>query len=115
MRNALFFSVTLLAGAVPVFADQVVLNPSPATRFGALRQARQASLYSKLFEVRDALKQAQSQAMKDVPKNKIVCGMTIIEADPFFDQKMKVTPPKDPNVRYTIRAVPPPVCASGDR
>ena len=36
--------------------------------------------------------------------------MTMIEADPSFDQKMKVTPPKDPNVRYTIRAVDPPIC-----
>ena len=41
--------------------------------------------------------------------------MTIIEADPFFDQKMKVTPPKDPTVRYTIRAVDPPICASAAR
>ena len=36
--------------------------------------------------------------------------MTIIEADPYFDQKMKVTPPKDDHVRYTIRAVDPTVC-----
>ena len=38
--------------------------------------------------------------------------MTIIEADPFFDQKMKVTPPKDAGVRYTIRAVDPALCNS---
>jgi len=36
--------------------------------------------------------------------------MTIIEADPYFDQKMKVTLPKDGNVRYVIRAVDPAAC-----
>ena len=45
-------------------------------------------------------------------KPKVVCGMTIIEADPYFDQKMKVTPPKAGNVRYVIRAVDPAVCNS---
>ena len=113
MLNALFISITLLAGAVPVFADQAP-NPSRAAPFGTLRP-QASNPYSRLFEVREALKQAQQQAMQGAPKKTIVCGMTIIEADPFFDQKMKVTPPKDPNVRYTIRAVPPPVCASGDR
>jgi hypothetical protein len=56
------------------------------------------------------LKQAQQQVAQAAPKRKNVCGMTIIEADPFFDQKMKVSPPKDPNVRYTIRAVEPSIC-----
>ena len=112
--QALFISVTLLAGAVPVSADQAALNPSAAAQFGALRP-QASDPYSRLFEVRGALKQAQSALAKGAPKKTVVCGMTIIEADPFFDQKMKVTPPKDPNVRYTIRAVPPPVCASGDR
>jgi hypothetical protein len=114
MGKAVLFAVAFMACASPVYADQLA-NPQSSAQFGALRQAQRANPYSKLFEVREALKQAQQQAMQGAPKKKIVCGMTIIEADPFFDQKMKVTPPKDPNVRYTIRAVPPPVCASGDR
>ena len=75
--------------------------------------AQKANPYAKLFDAREALKQAvRTEAQKLEPKSKIVCGMTIIEADPYFDQKMKVTPPKDGNVRYTIRAIDPAVCNS---
>ena len=107
MRNALFISLTLLAG--PVSADQAAPNAVSTAQFGALR-SQASNPYSRLFEVRSALKQVQSALTKQAPKRTIVCGMTIIEADPSFDQKMKVTPPKDANVRYTIRAVDPPVC-----
>lgn len=114
MRNALFIALTLLASAIPLNADQPAATPQSTAQFGALRRP-QKNPYDRLFEAREALKQAQPDAAKDAPKKRVVCGTTIIEADPFFDQKMKVTPPKDANVRYTIRAVPPPVCASGDR
>src|SRR5262245_42682167 len=114
MRNAVFISMTLLAGTVPLFADQGALNPSPAAQFGGLRP-QVSNPYSKLFEVREALKQAQQKVAQSAPARKTLCGMTIIEADPFFDQKMKVTPPKDPNVRYTIRAVEPPICGSSNK
>ena len=60
--------------------------------------------------MRDALKEAQQDAAKGAQKRTVVCGMTIIEVDPFFDQKMKAAPPKDASVRYTIRAFDPPVC-----
>jgi len=108
MRYALFVALTLLAVAIPAHADQPAA-PQSTARFGALRAA-QRNPYARLFEVRDALKQAQRQVAQSAPRKTIVCGMTIIEADPFFDQRMKVTPPKDPNVRYTIRAVEPSIC-----
>jgi len=96
MRNAVFVSLILLACAIPLSADQTLKSKNP---------------YARLFEARDLLTQAQQQhAAQGAPKKKIVCGTTIIEADPLFDQKMKVTPPKDPNVRYTIRGVEPPIC-----
>ena len=110
MRHALFISLTLLAGAVPVNADQPTATPPSTARFGAQRPSPN-NPYATLFEARENLKQAlQQQVAQAAPKKKILCGTTIIEADPFFDQKMKVTPPKDPNVRYTIRAVDPPIC-----
>ena len=113
MGKAVVFALASMACANPVYADQPA-NPQTSAQFGVLRRAQQANPYSKLFEVREALTEARQPAM-GAPRKKIVCGMTIIEADPFFDQKMKVTPPKDPNLRYMIRAVPPPVCASDDR
>ena len=110
MRRALLISLTLLAGAVPLSADQPTAAPPSTARFGAQRPSPN-NPYAKLFEARENLKQVlQQQVAQAAPKKKIVCGTTIIEADPFFDQKMKVTPPKDPSVRYTIRAVEPPIC-----
>ena len=111
MRNAVFISLTLLAGANSVHADQPSVAPQSTAQFGAHRPSPN-NPYAKLFETRDALKRVQQDAAKDGPKRKVVCGMTIIEADPFFDQKMKVTPPKDAGVRYTIRAVDPALCNS---
>ena len=109
MRHTLFIALTLLAATSPAGADQAAVTPQSTARLGALRAA-QRDPYARLFEVREAVKQVQQGAVKDAPKKDVVCGMTIIEADPYFDQKMKVTPPKDPNVRYTIRAVEPPIC-----
>jgi len=109
MRSILFISMSLLAAAPPLSAKQVVPVPPGAAQFGALRP-RPAGPYSKLFKTQDLLKRAQPETAQQPPKTTRVCGMTIIEANPFFDQKMKVTPPKDANVRYTIRAVDPPVC-----
>ena len=113
MRTALIVSMGLFIGVLPVSAGQASVNPQATSRLGALRPAQKANPYAELFDAREALKQAvRSEAQKLEPKSKIVCGMTIIEADPYFDQKMKVTPPKDANLRYTIRAFNPPVCNS---
>jgi hypothetical protein len=109
--RTLLFSIGLFLGALPVSADQASVSQQAAARLGEQRSARSSNPYAQLFEAREALKQAvQSEVQKSGLKSKIVCGMTIIEADPYFDQKMKVTPPKDDNVRYTIRAVDPAVC-----
>lgn len=116
MRNALFISMTLLAGSMPVSADQAAVNPQSPARFGALRAAQSSNPYSKLFEARGALKQAVQQELTKAgsPKTRIVCGMTIIEADPSIDPKMAVAPPKDEKLRHTIRAIEPPMCWSRD-
>ncbi len=113
MRIALLVSMGLFVGTLPVSADQTKVNPQATARLGALRAAQAANPYARLFGAREALTQAvQSEAQKLDSKSTIVCGMTVIEADPYFDQKMKITPPKDDNVRYTIRAFNPPVCNS---
>ena len=112
MRNAILILAILLAVAGLATADQTALNAQSTTQFGALRPAQSSNPYSKLFEARGALKQAvqQESTKARTPKTRIVCGMTIIEADPSIDPKMGVTPPKDEKVRHTIRAVEPPIC-----
>jgi hypothetical protein len=42
-------------------------------------------------------------------KPAIVCGMTIIPADPKIDPKMRVAPRAD-GTTYTLKVVPPTVC-----
>jgi hypothetical protein len=109
MRNVLLISITLLGLAIPVSADQAPVSPNSTARFGAQRPP-QSSPYARLFEVREALKSAQQAAGVKPASKKTVCGMTMIEVDPAFDPKMKVTPRKDPNLRHTIRAIDPPIC-----
>jgi hypothetical protein len=43
------------------------------------------------------------------PRPTVVCGMTLVPADPTFDPQMKVTVP-DRGVAYSMRTVPPTVC-----
>lgn len=115
MQKALFVAALFLAGALPVSADQAPAAPPATATLGALRKAQEANAYRKLFEVRESLQSAVAEASKNAapaPKKKIVCGLTIIEADPFFDQKMKATLPKDATVRYPIRAVEPSLCTT---
>lgn len=115
MRNARLVLAILLAVAGPATADQTALNPQSTARLGALRPVQSANPYSKLFEARGALAQAvQQELTKAAPKRRIVCGMTIIEADPSIDPKMAVTAPTDEKLRYTMRAVEPPMCWSRD-
>ena|SRR5688572_23878262 len=112
MRKALMIATALLTGALPVAADQRQAAPEMTAQLGALRNAHASNPYSKLFEARSALAQAvQQDAPKSgAPKQRIVCGMTIIEVGPELDPKMAIAPPKDQSVRYTIRAIEPPVC-----
>jgi hypothetical protein len=69
--------------------------------------------YSKLFAVPD-LKVTTStpprlESVGDVDKPTVVCGMKLIPADPSIDRGI-ATPPRRGDTRYSIRAVPPPLC-----
>ena len=47
----------------------------------------------------------QNQAAKP----SVVCGMTLMKADPKFDAKMRVAP-KDTGTAFTMRSVEPTIC-----
>ena len=51
----------------------------------------------------------QAAEQKSTPQPTVVCGMTLVPADPAFDPQMKVAVP-DRGVAYQMRAVPPTVC-----
>jgi hypothetical protein len=111
MRNAAVV-VLMLVASVPVFGDQPAVQPNPPStaRFGALRQVNPSNPYSNLFKAQAALKKAVEEHGTTGAKPRVVCGMTIIEANPRIDPKMALEAPKPPDVRYTIRAIDPPVC-----
>jgi len=46
---------------------------------------------------------------KAAAKPTVVCGMTLVPADPTFDPQMKVAVP-DRGVAYPMRSVPPTLC-----
>jgi hypothetical protein len=51
---------------------------------------------------------AAASASPDKPE--VVCGMTVIPADPAVDPKMRVAP-SDRGTAFTMRVVPPTICA----
>jgi hypothetical protein len=90
----------------------VVLSSSAASA-----QQSRTSPYARLFEpgdlktaavqqqVRQAVQQAQAQQ-----RPRVVCGMTMIPADPKIDSKMIIEVPRRDDVRHTIRAIEPTTC-----
>jgi hypothetical protein len=109
--------VALMSGAV-VSADQSPAKPQATPQFGALRPAQSADPYRKLFDVhrklfdvREPSAAVPKPAPDSSPRPKVVCGMTMIPADPNIDPKMPAAPRSD-GTNYTIRAVEPPICWS---
>ena len=106
-------AVILLLAASSAFADQpaTTRTPPPSARFGALRPSQDP--YKKLFGLQQSPSEARQTAQRaiDPPalQPKVVCGMTIIPADPKFDSKMAI-PRKSDGVNYTLRTVDPPIC-----
>jgi hypothetical protein len=107
MARAFVLAAVLAVSVVSLSAEQAALDPRGNAQFGALRTDRSNDPYRALFTPHRPLPTAPAPS---VPKTTIRCGMTILEADPYFDQKMVVVP-KD-GTKYTIRAVPPPVCGA---
>jgi hypothetical protein len=111
MRKALSTVFAVIAFAMPVSAEQVAVTPRQDAHRVTQRQLPRANPYAKLFVTEDALKKALAEKTARLPaKSRVVCGMTVIEADPSIDPKIAATLPQDDKTRYTIRAVDPPIC-----
>ena len=95
----------MLTVAVPALANQAEVTPRASRVFGALRP--QSDPYRKLFEPQK--NNIEKPIDTPVSKPKVVCGMTIVPADPKNDLSM-VLQPKADGVDYKIRAIDPPVC-----
>ncbi len=87
----------------PVQADvkaAEVPNEDARAQLLAAGAAREVSL-----AVRAAMATAQREH-RDPPR--VVCGMTVLPADPLADPRMVKAPPMD--TRFAIRAIKPPLC-----
>ena len=86
--------------------------PTVVIAFGvtvaALQAAKLESLpkgpYAKLFQI---VPGPSGQPGAGKPP-RVVCGMTLIPADPNVDPRIRVVVPSTPE--HKIRAVPPPIC-----
>ena len=78
----------------------------------AFAQSSRANPYQQLFQTRDLKAVARMQQRNEAPRPsapRVVCGMTIIPADPKIDPKMAIGRPRD-DVRYTMRSIEPSIC-----
>ena len=106
MSNVIVLLV-LLTAASPAIADQSSASkPHPNLRFGALRTSQDP--YKKLFQA-PALQQPPVKAQMSAAKRRVVCGMTVIPANPSADPKMAI-PRKSDGIDYAIRVIDPPNC-----
>jgi hypothetical protein len=75
------------------------------------KRARVLSVFSvrsvPLWPVRRPERSAELKP--DATPPQVVCGMTIIPADPTVDPRIRLTPPPS-NTRHTMRMVPPSIC-----
>ena len=99
-------SVLMLTVAVPALADQAAVTRRASTRFGALRA--QSDPYGRLFAPQKTGSQPAIER-QSAAKRKVVCGMTIIAADPKSDPLMVLEPNAD-GIDHSMRALDPPIC-----
>lgn len=97
MRGHLAVIVALLVSVSPA-AAQSKYAPEPANP------------YKNLFQPKTIEQAARSQQRADnTAKPRVVCGMTLIPADPGIDPKIYVAPRNDAT-HDTMRVIPPAIC-----
>jgi hypothetical protein len=115
MRSAAVLASLILLGWTGGRASAQGPGRSPGPAAPAIeRSAKQtpAALFAKqltLFEkVKLQLRQSTPHAVP-APKDRIVCGMKVLQADPSVDSKMILRAPAT-GVDMKIRRIEPPVC-----
>jgi hypothetical protein len=100
MPYAIAFAAGALTVAMALPAGAQEFKP-PANLFGQPKPA------FKPYIVEWGARPSADQ--KSTAKPTIVCGMTLVPADPEVDPRMRKAAP-DAGVTFTLRAVPPAVC-----
>lgn len=119
-QTAIVTCVGLWASAVIVGMASATVSGqslSPNRPVGIDREWKRSNPYSSLFEpkgrpspgVPAALVPQRVEPKPAAPR--VVCGMTLIPADPGVDPGI-AAPPSSNSTRFTVRAVEPPNCRS---
>lgn len=118
MRSILPLSLAaaaiVFASMTAVSAQERLMTPAPAATWApnaspsGLPKSPYRALFGPEVRVSEALQKAAAAERVARPPV-VVCGMTILPADPSIDAKifLKGAPP---DTRHTIRSIPPPVC-----
>jgi hypothetical protein len=107
-RRPMGWGVAFLFTAI--FASSVFASPSGVGQSG---WQRKPNPYSDLFQPAPLVKPGErTQATPpSTEKPKMVCGMTVIPADPSIDPRFKfMIPAPDRPTKFTIRAIDPAIC-----
>ena len=99
MRKLIVANVLAVLAAVPAAAQDIRIR---ADLFGQKRPVAPKPPVIDWSKGQTADPNADSQP-------KVVCGMTVVPADPKVDPKMRVATP-DAGVKYAMKVVPPTVC-----
>jgi hypothetical protein len=111
--------MALLAVTMAVFTGGSLAAQAPLTMVARgngppllPRPAAPSGPYAKLFEPKELAsgRQAVDATPAAETKPRVVCGMTLIPADPNFDSAIRVQPGPRQDVRHTMRTIPPPAC-----
>jgi hypothetical protein len=85
---------------------------APASQVSSPRGGQQTNPFASLFGAKPtpgASTPAQQSQWSSAQKPAVVCGMTVLPADPTIDPRIRVTAFRS-GIRFTIRSVRPPVC-----
>lgn len=105
--RALSSGIAILVAAI--FTSSVFASPAPTAQSG---WQRKSNPYSDLFQPSPLVKPSERTQVTQPStpaKPKVVCGMTVIPADPSIDPKFTIAPP-DRATKYTMRLIEPPIC-----
>ena len=107
MRHAVAFaaSALVLAMSLPAWAQEFTVK---ADLFGQKKPAPKPPKPPKVDWNWKPLPQTQAA------RPSVVCGMTVVPADPAIDPKIRVAP-RDNGVKFAMTVVEPTVCAAPQR
>lgn len=112
---ALLVGAQLLVARESVAASQTGESSEPTKSLLPTPPKIRRDLYSRLFQVPDLETQTPTPSISvatpppNMKQPRVVCGMTVIPADPSIDPEMSADPRRS-DTQYSMRTMQPPVC-----